>query len=202
MGSKKPKLQTEALRIFRIAVKHSIRLEPEWIPREKNQVADYLSHLIDYDDWGLNQEIFDIIDDAWGPHTVDRFANEYNAKLVRYNSRYWAKGTEAVDAFTVDWSMENNYWCPPIYLVPRVLYHARVCKCKGTLIVPEWPSAVFWPLISPDGQKFADFVVAYDYLPSIPNLFIKGKRGACLFKGEVPNSNVLALRIDFDPKHY
>ena len=23
-----------------------------------------------------------------------------------------------------------------IYLVPRVLYHAQVCACKGTLIVP------------------------------------------------------------------
>ena len=43
---------------------------------------------------------------------MDRFASEHNAKLPRFNSRYLAYGTEAVDAFTVDWSGENNYWCP------------------------------------------------------------------------------------------
>ena len=75
--------------------------------------------------------------------------------------------------------------------MPKVLYHACVCKCKGILIIPEWPSAVFWLLISPDGQRCADFVVAYDYLPLIPNLFILK-----LKEGEVPYSNVLALRID------
>lgn len=122
-----------------------------------------------------------MVDNEWGPHTVDRFASEHNAKLARCNSRYLAKGTEAVVAFTVDWCMKNNYFCPPIYLVPRVvyharaLYHARACKCKGTLIVPEWPSAVFWPLISPDGQVFADFIVGYRYFPLVTGLFVKSK---------------------------
>ena len=29
-------------------------LEPEWIPRDHNQIADYLSRIVDYDDWGLS----------------------------------------------------------------------------------------------------------------------------------------------------
>ena len=43
-GSKKPQLQEESLAVFSIASKNLIRIEPEWIPRLENQVADYLSH--------------------------------------------------------------------------------------------------------------------------------------------------------------
>ena len=46
--------------------------------------------------------IYGLIDIKWGPHDVDRFASAHNTKLVRFNSRYWDIGTEAVDVFTVD----------------------------------------------------------------------------------------------------
>uniref|UniRef100_A0A1X7UC29 Uncharacterized protein n=1 Tax=Amphimedon queenslandica TaxID=400682 RepID=A0A1X7UC29_AMPQE len=54
-------------------------------------------------------------------------------------------GSEAVDAFTVNWEMENNYFCPHFYLIPRLLFHARCCKCVGTLVVPEWPQPLSGP---------------------------------------------------------
>ena len=50
VGSKKEELQKEALTIL---VARNIMLEPEWIPRE---IADYLSRIVDYDDWGLSGE--------------------------------------------------------------------------------------------------------------------------------------------------
>ena len=37
-----------------LAVQSQIRIEPEWIPRELNEQADYLSRIVDYDDWFLN----------------------------------------------------------------------------------------------------------------------------------------------------
>ena len=40
-GSKKLALQTEALGIFSACVSNNIRIEPEWIPREQNELADY-----------------------------------------------------------------------------------------------------------------------------------------------------------------
>ena len=58
----------------------------------------------------MSQWVFDAyIDCFWGPHTVDRFASSYTTKIVRFNSRFWNPGTEAVDALTVDWGGENNY---------------------------------------------------------------------------------------------
>ena len=197
VGSKKVELQAEALDIFKLSVQHNIIMEPEWIPREQNEVADYLSRIMDYDDWGLSVAAFQLIEDKWGPHTVDRFANSTNAKLLRFNSRFLDIGSEAVDAFTVHWGSENNYFCPPVYLIPRLLFHAMYCKCVGTLIVPEWPSAAFWPLISDSHGSLVDFVKDYLLLPLSPGLFVKGKRGACLFKDGIPTSNVLAVRVDF-----
>lgn len=190
VGSRILKLQQEALNIFRLTVKHNILLEPEWIP--ENKLADQLSRVIDYDDWGLSYHMFSFVEARWGPHSVDRFASGHNAKLSRFNSRYLVKDSEAVDAFTVDWGGENNYFCPPIHLVPRVLFHAEACGC-----VPEWPSAVFWPLICPRENSFAVFVTDWVYLPLSTNLIVEGIRGAHLFKNRIPNTNVLALRIDY-----
>ena len=135
VGSKKPLLQAVALRIFSLTVQSQIRLEPEWIPRELNERADYLSRIIDYDDWQLNPSVFSELEDCWGPHSVDRFASFHNCQVPRFNSRCWNPGSEAVDAFTVDWSGENNWWCPPIGLIPRVIRHAQACRAEGSMVV-------------------------------------------------------------------
>ena len=47
-GSKKSILQQEALAIFEALVGARIQLEPEWVPRAENEVADYFSRIIDY----------------------------------------------------------------------------------------------------------------------------------------------------------
>ena len=105
--------------------------------------------------------------------------------------------SEAVDAFTVDWSGENNWFCPPVALIPRVLRHAQHCQAEGTLVVPLWESAPFWPLICPDGEEFASFEVACYELPCMEMLFIPGCQETALFVGHIPNTPVLALRLCF-----
>ena len=76
-------LQVEALEIFSVCVNNSIRLEPEWIPREQNELADYYSRIVDHDDYMLNLSVFAWLDELWGPHSVDRFASPNNAQLDR-----------------------------------------------------------------------------------------------------------------------
>ena len=85
-GSKKPLFQELALSVFQLCVVHHVTIEPEWIPREENELADYISKLRDYDDWMVHPVIFQQIDQLWEPHTVDRFANTHNAQLERFNS--------------------------------------------------------------------------------------------------------------------
>jgi len=144
----------------------------------------------------LNPSIFSLLDALWGPHSVDRFANPSNAQLERFNSRFWSPGSEAVDAFTCTWAGENNWWCPPVYLIPRVIRHAQSTCCKGTLIIPQWVSSPFWPLLFPDGVNPIESVVGIAELPSSEGLFLPGESGHNLFK-DTPNTPVLALRLDF-----
>ena len=107
-------------------------------------------------------------------------------------------GAEAIDAFTVHWGGgENNWWCPPPSLIIRVIRHAEVCKAKGTLVVPYWESTPFWPVLCPDGSCFAPFVVAVCDLPLSKHLFQRGRSGNVLFNGQMPNTPVLAMRIEF-----
>ena len=49
----------------------------------------------------VNTEVFRWLDNLWGPHTIDRFANSHNKQTERYNSRFWDVGSEAIDTFTV-----------------------------------------------------------------------------------------------------
>ena len=84
----------------------------------------------------------------------------------------------------------------PLYLVPRLLRHAEVTKACGTLIVPQWVSAPFWPLLFPDGTHPAKFVIGICELPQVEVLLVSGRSGGILFKG-VPNIPVLALQLNF-----
>ena len=198
VGSKKLHLHALAIKVFSLSVQNNIRLEPEWIPRGLNEKADFLSRIIDYNDWMLNPVVFADIDSLWGPHSVDRFASFLNFQVLRYNSRCWSPGAEAVDSFTVNWEGENNWLCPPIGLIARVIRHAQACKAVGTLIVPVWPSAPFWPLLCPYGTYYAGFVRDIRQLPRVESLFLPGRSGACLFKDHIPNTQILALRCEFD----
>ena len=88
-------------------------------------------------------DVFAWLDSFWGPHMVDRFASWHNAQISCFNSRFWDKGTEDVDTFTVNWAGRTTGGAPPIHLVCRVLQHARVCNSFGILIIPEWTSVPF-----------------------------------------------------------
>ena len=81
--------------MFSVCVNNKIRLEPEWIPRQQNELADYFSCIIvDYDDYMLNPSMFAWIDEIWGPHSINRFASPVNTQLERLNMRFWAPGSE------------------------------------------------------------------------------------------------------------
>ena len=174
IGSKNPQLQKEALEIYSTAIRWQIRIEPEWIPRELNQRADLLSRMLDRDDWSIHPAVFQQLELLWGPHTIDRFANYLNTQLPRFNSRFWNPGSEAVDAFTCNWAGENNWLCPPPFLIPRVIRHTLKTGADGTLIVPRWPSAPFWPLIFPEGCTRAPFITEEKILDRSPHLVVPG----------------------------
>ncbi|CAH3158229.1 unnamed protein product, partial [Porites lobata] len=165
-------LQELALDIFLFASSHNIRLDLTWIPRDQNSEADRFSKVVDIDDYSVHDDVFIHFDRLWGSHSIDRFASSYNAKLPRFNSRFLQAGTEAVDAFSQDWSCDNNWIVPPVTVVGKVLNHMRESKAVGTLIVPMWRSSYFWPLLCNDGMHLNSFVKHWLCLPKRPDLFV------------------------------
>lgn len=196
-GSKKSDLQELALQAFHICIEYRISLDVKWIPRDLNEAADSISKLIDFDDYALSDVIFQQINSFWGPHTVDRFACNYNAKLPRFNSRFFQLGCEAVDAFSQDWGYDDNWLCPPICLVVRVLKHMELCKARGTLVLPVWKSSFFWNACTLDGVHWSIFVIDWVYLPNFQGLFVQGKARNSLFGSRPLEFDVVALRLDF-----
>ena len=169
----------------------------KWIPRYSNRQADSLSRIIDFDDYSINDDVFHMLDFKWGPHTVDRFACSYNAKLSRFNSRFYQPGAEAVDAFAQNWEGENNWVHPPVSQISRVITHMRACKAVGTLLIPLWKSSYFWMLVRDDGKHWNAFVHDWVILPKFGHLFIRGKAKNHVFGSKDLSFSVVALRLNF-----
>lgn len=196
-GSRIEELQSIAFDIFSSCVRNGIHLDVQWIPRDLNSVSDDMSRVVDFDDYTIHDDVFNTIDWVWGPHSCDRFACYYNTKLVKYNSRYFQPGTSGVNAFSQDWQYDNNWLCPPVYLTCKVLKHLRACNAQGTLIVPVWKSAHFWPLLCADGVHWNGFIHDWLVLPNHPKLFLKCKAQNCIFGNKPLRFATVALRIDF-----
>jgi len=173
-----------------------IVLQVQWIPRELNVEADALSREIDLDDWGVAQDFFNMIDQIWGPHSVDRFADNFNTKLSKFNSKYWCRGTSHVDAFSLSWEMENNWVVPPISLVVKAIKHIKASRAIATLVVPAWPSAFFWPLLFSNSSSFAKMVVHVLRFHDNSNIFVQGKNKKSIFGSKKFQSEVICVRLN------
>ena len=193
-GSMNFYVQILAYDIYKTCFRYSIHLDIQWIPRYSYQLADLISKFKDYDDWGISVEVFAHIDSVLGPHSIDRFATWYNKKCVRFNSRFCNPDSEAIDTLTVNWSGEINWVVPP--LIARTLGHLQRCICKGTLVVPEWKSSFFWPLLINNGRYISQ-IKSFIYLPRGKNAYVASRIPGGLFGVKDPNFNMLAMFIDF-----
>ena len=192
----KPELQTLAFSIYTICLSKNIDFSVAWVPREQNVEADLVSKVFDFDDWTVSNHIFSFFNTVWGPYTCDIFASCNNFKVNKFYSLFWTPGTSGVDAFAFDWSQDVNWIVPPISLIGRAVRHLLNCGAKGTLVVPKWKSAAFWPSLIDKNGKFLWFVkdsIEYKH-PTI--FFVPGSDKNSIFAAQKFNSNVIALNLD------
>ena len=169
----------------------------QWVPRELNQLADYISKFYDGNDWQLNPAVFSQLDSLWGPHSLDVFASHLNHLCPKFFSLYHCPDTAGVNAFAFDWSGENAWINPPFSQMGRVVRHLRRCRAQATLICPWWPKRPWWHLICPDGRIFAHFVRDWRLLPARPDLVLPGPKHGNHRPVGGPAWEVYALRVDF-----
>ena len=135
--AKKSDLHCLSSDIFSTCLQNNVNLYIKLIPRSENCLADFVSNMVDCDDWSVTDVFFAFIDNIWGPHTVDRFANSKNKKLYRFNSLFWNPGCESVDDFSQNWQGENNWLVPPIYLISKTIQHCSLAELKEPLLYPH-----------------------------------------------------------------
>ncbi len=190
-GSRKQHLNDISMRIYQSCVKYNINIIMKWIPRTENERADYLSNLLDVDDWGVTEEFFQKMDILFGKHDVDRFATFYNKKCDRYNSLFWNPQMKALNAFTQDWSKDNNWIVPPVNLVLSVIKKIEsMSHIRATLVVPSWRSYDFWPVLM---KASLGIVKTLEYKAC--NVLRHYKNENCILGDKKCKSNVLVLRI-------
>ena len=145
----------------------------------------------------LHPDIFAVLDVMWGPHSIDRFSSFRTRQIPRFCSRWASTFSEAIDAFTVSWSDENNWLFPSPYLIPRILRHLKFAKFVSALIVPFWTSAPWWPLLVTHEGSFQTEIVDFKIIVPRENLFIPAVPGLSMFSSDIPSFYLLALRFCF-----
>ena len=68
------------------------------------------------------------------------------------------------------------------------------CKGKGILIIPEWRSAHFRPVIKQHPNKFADLVIDFRYLCGTENIIIPGPGQLEIYRSQVSILGLPKLR--------
>jgi hypothetical protein len=149
-----------------------ISLRAEYHPGLLNTLADSLSRIQwDRSDWKLNPALFGTLSLLWGPFEIDLFASAGNAQLQRYFSRYGEPPAEAADAFKQRWRTLRAYANPPFALIGQVLRKIEQDQATVTVVIPEWRSALWWPLL------FPLLVALPRRLPSLPGTFLPSSQG-------------------------
>ena len=162
-GSTKPHILKDILDTFREARKLDLRITPIHVSREdyRIQEADHGTRYFDPDDWAVDQITYEKLtsDRRWHP-TVDLFAHPTNAKTERFFSYGKAPRSAGVDAFAQSWDKETAWTCPPTSLIIQAMQKIGATDMKAILVVPAWPTAIFWTFLFPDGERAQEMVEA------------------------------------------
>ena len=94
----------------------------------------------------------------------------------------------------MDWSKERVWLVPPLHLIADVIDMINASSCHGTLIVPGWCSAAWWPRLH-NGRDWVALVKDSALLPKDPRTFVAGSCPYNLFGGKTFYCDVYALRV-------
>ena len=118
------------------------------IPGASNVVADKESRKINLDaEWMLNKDLFKeacFVLDIFP--CMDLFASRVNKQCDSYVSYRPDPEAVAINAFYIPWN-DYFYAFPPFSVILRVLSKVKREGIEGLVIVPDWPTQVWWPLL-------------------------------------------------------
>ena len=99
-------------------------------------------------DWKLHGDIFDMLDQVWGPRTMDWTASQSNTQLPRFCSWMFDQEATCIDVLKSLHPRENGFSNPPFSLIGRILQLVRIRKVTMSIVAPVWRSQPWWPVLT------------------------------------------------------
>jgi len=139
--------------------------------RRENQDTEWMSNqdtewMLNQDtEWMLNQDTEWMLnqDTEWmlNPHSlsdaldrldvkpeIDFFVSRLNHQFPRYVSCKHDPDADSVNALTMSWSDVKFYAFPPFCIIPSVLRKIVKDRARGILVVLDWPSQPWYPVLA------------------------------------------------------
>ena len=142
------------IQIWRILREAGCAARYAWVPRDFNQLADWLSKFRDAFDLQLDPACFRrlaafCLEQLRLRLEVDRFASAHNAQLPRFWTWFACAEAEGVDSLHAPWSADTWCWCfPPFAILGpflRGLFESRTAQ--AVVLLPAWYWQPWWALL-------------------------------------------------------
>lgn len=137
-------------KIWQFCIKNNIWLTAAHIPGCNNVVADWESRNFSKQDmeWMLDPNILkSSLSDLQFKPDIDLFASRLNNQFDVYCSFKPDPGAAHVDAFSISWSNLDFYCFPPFSCILSVLQKIKQEKATGVVVVPQWPTQSWYPVL-------------------------------------------------------
>ena len=142
--SRSQELMVQLRKIFNLCDVNNITIVPRIVKSEANP-ADCLSRFQQDSEWELSRKGFGLVDALYGPHSIDLFASEENAKLPRFYSMLGGGRAVGDNALLQSWEGEKAYAAPPWKLIGAAVRKLSSCsRVECTLVVPDFPGAKWY----------------------------------------------------------
>lgn len=147
--SHSPSCNTITHALWDWCITHNVWVSAAHVPGSDNTIADMESRHINLDaEWKIDS---DLLQSAFSElkmfPTVDLFASRLNAQMECYISFRPDPSAHAIDAFSVSWKNDIFYAFPPFSILPRVLQKVKRDQAAGILVVPDWPTQPWYPVM-------------------------------------------------------
>ena len=144
-GSSKQHIQNMSFEIVFLLRKLDLTIIPIHLRREdpRIQLADAGSKFQDSDNWSVDAKSFSDLQNTFC-FDFDLFADSNNAKLARFATLFFEPRGEVIDAFSANWEDLGMLWiCPPVNNLIQIARRIMNCRCKGAILIPNWPTSNF-----------------------------------------------------------
>lgn len=161
-----------AKQIWQWAMERRLWISAAHVPGIYNEKADAESRKFEiHTEWMLNKIKFLEIHSHYDFHVnVDLFASRVNKQIQKFVSYRPDPECYAVDAFSIPWSNLQFYAFPPFICITKALNKIIRDEATGIIVVPNWPTQAWYPLLLRVLVKEPFCLYSSQYLLQLPNI--------------------------------